>query len=50
MRNLGEHLYRMMETFTGAPDTRFLRCVVCGFTSDGPLEDIEEPACFDVDY
>jgi hypothetical protein len=49
MRNLGEHLYRLMEIFPGAHDTRFIRCVVCGFTCDGPLEDIDEPACFEVD-
>jgi hypothetical protein len=49
MRNHGEHLYRLMETFPGAPDTRFLRCIVCGFTWEGSLEDVQEPVCFDTD-
>jgi hypothetical protein len=49
MRNRGEHLYRLMETFPGEPDTRFLRCIICGFTCEGPIEDVQEPVCFDTD-
>jgi hypothetical protein len=39
-----------METFQGAHDPTSLVRGVCGLAADGPLEDIEEPACLDVDY
>ena len=42
---MGEHLYRMYEAFPGSPDTRFLRCVLCGYSFEGQLEDANEPAC-----
>jgi hypothetical protein len=43
--NTGHHLYRLFETFEGYPETRFMRCVVCGYSFEGALEDANEPTC-----